>query len=68
MFFIIQIALPRDRVFCGYRGGVVAAKAFEPVWSNTTGGRAVMYETQDEANEEAALHPGSVVCELVFCE
>lgn len=60
MFFIIQPALPRDRVFCGYHGNPVM-----PTWKNTSCHHAAMYETRSEAEEELENHPGAFVAELV---
>lgn len=67
MFFIIQIALPRDRVFCGY-SNTERSGLYEARWNNETTGHAVAYATRDEADEECAKHPGAVVAELVFAE
>lgn len=69
MFFIIQIALPRDRVFCGYTNRFDGS--YGVVFNNTTSHRACMYETQDEAQETIDSDKnlqGCLVCELKLCE
>lgn len=48
MFFIIQITLPRDRVFCGWQK---IGDIFEPIFLNSTDNRASMFETKDEAQD-----------------
>lgn len=67
MFFVIQPALPRDRVFCGYKVNASIGN-FTPVFSNTTGGCAIMYETKDEAQEVADQFPGTAVYELTISD